>query len=146
MVQNPKRLGDDELDRIYDRRIRPGLLDGIPSSDAPTAVVVAGQPGSGTRYALARIQAQIAPSAGPCVVLTANELREYHPAWRHVPGTGIDTAADIEKWTSRLIGDATSQRINLLLESDLHDPDRDLALTRQFKASGYQVTTVAVAT
>ncbi|CAG0994435.1 Toxin PezT [Geobacteraceae bacterium] len=147
MVQDPERLGDDELVRIYDRRIRSSLLDGVPSSDTPTAIVVAGQPGSGTRCAIARVQAQIAASAGPCVVLTANELREYHPVWRHKPNsTRPDTAADIEKWTSRLIGDATSQRVNLLLESDLRDPNRALALTRQFKASGYQVTTVAVAT
>lgn len=148
MVQNPKRLGDDELDRIYDRRLRSDFLDGIPPSGTPTAIVVAGQPGAGTRCAMARIQAQVTASAGPCVVLAGDEVREYHPAWRHVPDSTstAETAADLEKWTSRLIADATSQRVNLLLEFDLHDPNRALALTKQLKESGYQVTTVAIAT
>src|SRR3989442_2786803 len=60
MPHDRERLPDADFERIYDRRIRPDVLDGIEKSKTPTAVLVGGQPGAGKSYALARIRANLA--------------------------------------------------------------------------------------
>lgn len=151
MAQPPSLPGGD-LDRIYSHRIRPDFLDGIAPSSTPTAVIVRGQPGAGTAYALERVRTHMASSAGAAAVIAARALREYHSLWRarapSTPLTSDRTSSDVRDWTDRLIGDAISRQVNVLMEASLShgEPERMAALATRFKDVGYQVATVTLAT
>jgi hypothetical protein len=150
MAHDRERLPDADFERIYDRRIRPDVLDGIEKSKTPTAVLVGGQPGAGKSYALARIRANLATTVGASAVISGDELREYHPYWRaHAltdPLAANATRPDVSQWCTRLVIDAMARKLNLVLEASLREPEATATLARRLKREGYQVATVALAT
>jgi hypothetical protein len=136
---------------IYARRIRPDLLGGIGTSKSPTAVIVRGQPGSGVSYALERVRMNLM-AAGAAALISSRAVRAYEPTDSLVtqPTTRATEAAsfDVDRWTTRLLSDAASQRIDVVLESGLSTDgkERFTTLAAMFKEAGYQVATVNLAT
>src|SRR5205814_8881563 len=114
------------FERIYDRRIRPDVLDGIEKSKTPTAVLVGGQPGAGKSYALARIRANLATTVGASAVISGDELREYHPYWRlHAltdPLAANATRPKLRQWCTRRVLDAMARELHLVLEASPRGP------------------------
>jgi Zeta toxin len=149
MAQERDRLTPAELERIYARRIKPDFLGDLAPSSSPTALLIGGQPGSGKSYALAQARAQLAAAAGAAVILSGDELREYHPFWRanalNDPQAAARTQDDAGKWYARLTNDAIAQRVNIAFETSMRRPDAVLALADRLRSQGYIVFATIVA-
>src|SRR5512145_629362 len=121
MALQRDRLSEAEVDRIYSRRIRPDLLDDVPRSSSPVAVLVGGQPGAGKSFALAQVRANLASTVGAAVTISGDEVREYHPYWRSHARLDAQAAertqADAGAWYARLTNDGIAQGANLLFET-----------------------------
>lgn len=148
--QRNRGVSEAEAERIYSRRIRPDLFDGVARSTTPTAVLVGGQPGSGKSYAILKIQAHLASTAGPSVVVSGEELRHYHPRWHRHDESDVhaatETRADVGRWYARLAKDAVEARVNVIFESSMRDTQAVLDLARLLKDAEYNVAAVALAT
>lgn len=150
MAQHPERLAAGELDAIYLRRIRPDLLGRAPASASPIALVIGGQPGAGKSFALAHARSQLQDSAGSAVVISVDELREYHPYWRAYarsdPLAAERTQHDAGLWYARLTNDAIAQRVDVAFETSMRRPEPVLALAGRLRADGYLTVATIVAT
>lgn len=149
MAQERDRLAEAEADRIYFRRIRPDLLDDIPASSNPTAVVVGGQPGAGRPFTLARVRAHLNGLVGPAVTISGDELREYHPYWlgqgRIDPQAAQRTQSDTGMWYARLTNDGIAKGANLIFDTSMRQPESVAKLAQQLRSAGYQVAAVVLA-
>lgn len=143
-------LSDREADRIYLREIRPDRLEGIAASPARTAVLIGAQPGAGKAYALHRVQAHLQALVGPSVAISADLLREHHPAWRAASPSDLQalesTRPDVARWYARLTADAIAAGVNLVLVSSMRDARAIQAAAAQLRAAAYQVSAVVLAT
>lgn len=149
MALERDRLTEGEVDRIYSRSIRPDLLDDVPRSNYPTAVIVGGQPGAGKSYVLAQVRAHLASTVGIAATIAGDEVREYHPYWRsHAridPQAAQRTQADAGAWFARLTTDGIEKKANLIFETSMRQPDAVLKLAERLRGSGYEVGAVVLA-
>jgi hypothetical protein len=148
----PSNSHSRDWEGIYARRIRPDLLGGIEPSKVPTAVIVRGQPGSGAPYALERVRMNLRAAAGAAAVISSRAISAYETKDSFViksttPGTEA-ASSDVDRWVTRLLSDAASHRIDVVLESGLSTggEERFTTLAATFKEAGYQVATVNLAT
>jgi len=149
MTTRHPALSEAELDRTYSHRIRPDLVDGVSPSRSPTAVLVAGQPGSGRPVAVAKVRAHLVGSVGPAVLVSSDELRHYHPHWRKQVAADVHAAAgtraDVGRWFAQASADAVTARTNIVLETGTGDPQAALSLARMLKGAQYDVSAVVLA-
>lgn len=149
MTVERQALSEDDLVRLYSRRIRPDVLDGAARSTAPTAVLVGGQAGSGTALAVAQVRAHMAATTGPTVLLSAEQLRQYHPHWRteapHHPHAAAEIRSDVGRWLTMLSADAIASGAHIVYETSMRDPQSTLALAGVLKNAGYAVAAVILA-
>lgn len=143
---------DTDWESIYARRISPDLLGGIEPSQSPTAVIVRGQPGSGASYALERVRMNLMATAGTAALISSSAVRAYQPTETLVvkptaPGSKA-ASSDVDRWMTRLISDAVSARMNVVLESGLSTDGKERfpTLAAMFNEAGYQVAVVNLAT
>jgi hypothetical protein len=149
MSADPTPLPPEELDRIYRTLIRP-LLFGPAVSDserAPTLVLLGGQAGAGKSRASARL---VSEHDGPIGVLSGDDLRIFHPDYRHLVTSDPEHAgpalAEVTRtWVREAIQDALDNRHSLLLEGSFGDPDSTLATADRFRRAGFHVRIVAIA-
>jgi len=148
MAQDRTVLSAADVERIYDRLIRPDILGDLPRSPRPTAVIVAGKPGAGKTYTAARIQAHLATSVGVSVVISGDELREYHPGWNAgADATSVDATREaVSRWYARLSEDVSAQGVNAVFRSTLRQPRAALVLTSLLRRHGYDLSAVVLAT
>lgn len=150
MATAPHPLSEAELERIYAKRIRPDVLDGIEPSQAPTAVLVAGQPGSGRSDALRQVSAHLARTGGPSAVVSGEALRQHHPAWRlhghDAAGVSDDVRSAVGQWVARVSADAITRRVNVLFETSLRQAEAAVALATLLRQATYHVAAVVLAT
>ena len=149
MTPDRQRPTDIGADRIYIRQIRPDLLDDIEPSSHPTAVLVGGQPGSARAYVTAQIRAHLATTVGTSAIISADDLRQYHPQWRARGRFDIATAAttqeEIGRWYTRLITDGIAKGVNLLVVTSMRTPAAVSVLATRLKEARYEVAVVALA-
>lgn len=149
MAQAQGRLSEVEVDSIYARRIRPDLLDDVPSSANPTAVLVGGQPGAGKSFALAQVRAHLASTTGPAVTISGDEVREYHPHWRSSaridPLAAQRTQSDASTWYTRLTNDSIEKGANALFETSMRETEAVVKLAERLRSAGYHVAAVVLA-
>ncbi|MDM0049767.1 zeta toxin family protein [Variovorax sp. J22R115] len=147
-MTRPERLGAQERDRIYVRRIRPDLFAGSSAATTPVALIVAGQPGAGVPTAASRLRRELLKTAGPAVHLCADRLRAYHPADRTVEGPNASwLELDVADWFDRAMQDARQHRVHLLIENELDDGKASLPnLAVALRKAAYVVQTVFVST
>ncbi len=142
------RLSRAQVNEIYDRQIKPNTLDRAQASSKPIAVIVGGPPGSGVEINAHIIRAKL--GADRTILVSPEALREYHPAWQG-RALGDDKAAertqtDVERWTEKLSSDAIRKGINLVVHSDMAEPERVAALAKKLAKKGYRVgASIAVA-
>lgn len=149
MAQDNIRPPSPEPDPIYVRCIRPDLIDDIPASTRPTAVLVGGQPGAGKSYAAAQIRTHLRSTVGPAAHIAGDEIRYYHLAGRSQDkNAGPQPAqvdADVTAWHTRLIEDGIAKRANLVIETSMRQPEAVTRLAYKLRAAGYQVAAVVLA-
>jgi UDP-N-acetylglucosamine kinase len=141
-------LSEADNERIFRERIVPDRIAGTAQDD-PVVVFVAGQPGDGKASITAQVKAVLAERGRP-VVLSAPALEAYHPRL-YEPITDDPTTADryVEadglRWLARAEDLAIRQRYDVIVETELVDPEAFGASARAFKAAGYHVEVVIVA-
>jgi UDP-N-acetylglucosamine kinase len=141
-------LSDADSDRIFRERIVPDRLTGTPQDD-PVVVFVAGQPGDGKASITALAKTVLARRARP-VVLSSFALEAYHPRL-HEPITDEPSTADryVEadglRWLARAEELVAEQRYDVVVETEVTDPEAFVASARAFKAAGYQVEVAILA-
>jgi hypothetical protein len=141
-------LSDADSERIFRERIVPDQLTGT-AQEHPVAVFVAGQPGDGKASITALVTATLAGRGRP-VTLGATAFEAYHPRL-HEPITDdlptFDRYVETDglRWLARAEELARQQRYDVVIETELVDPEAFAASARAFKASGYQVEIAIIA-
>ncbi|MFI5690347.1 zeta toxin family protein [Kribbella sp. NPDC051586] len=141
-------LSDADNERIFRDRIVPDVLTGT-AQDRPVAVFVAAQPGAGKASVTALVKAVLARRGRP-VVLSPLTLEGYHPRL-HEPITDelptLDRSVETDglRWLARAEELVIQERYDVIVETELVDPEAFAASARGFKAAGYHVEVAIVA-
>ncbi|HZX06429.1 zeta toxin family protein [Kribbella sp.] len=141
-------LSEADSERIFRDRIVPDQLGGT-SQERPVAVFVAGQAGDGKASVTAQVKAALA-SRGRPVVLSPTVLEAYHPRL-HEPITDDPATsdryvqADGLRWFGRAVDLAIDERYDVIVETELVDPEEFATSARRFKAAGYAVEVAILA-
>lgn len=148
MASQRELLSEAEHDRIYASEIRRFFLDAVDRSLTPTAVFVGGQPGAGKSGAIRDINARLAATSGSAVVISGDELREFHPHWQAHARTDANAARDTQRdaglWYQRLYRDAMASHKNLVFETTMRNPRAVTELSNELRQGGYGVEAVIV--
>ncbi|WP_327637779.1 zeta toxin family protein [Kribbella sp. NBC_00482] len=151
----PAAIGDDQhlLDeaesaRIFRERIVPDQLSGVPQ-EQPIVVFVGGQPGDGKASITALVKAVLQRRGRPLVV-SALTYEPYHPDFYEPitdvpPAAGRHVAADGRRWLALAEELVIRERYDVIVETELADPDAFAESAERFKASGYQVEVALLA-
>jgi hypothetical protein len=148
MSRQAERLGAEERDGVYEMLL-PGLLRGALPSDAPVAMIVAGQPGAGASLVAFRLHQELVRTVGTASHLSPERLLAWHPLWRALEESqGAPRATsfwpDINHWLDRAIRHARQHRLNMVVEDKLQDPRSISKVATSLREDGYAVQAVLV--
>ncbi|GAA3142042.1 hypothetical protein JOF29_000893 [Kribbella aluminosa] len=141
-------LDEAESRRIFRDRIVPDQLAGVPQ-EQPVVVFVGGQPGDGKASITALAKAVLQRRGRP-LVLSALTYEPYHPDFYEQiadtpPAAGRYVAADGLRWLAQAEELAIQERYDVIVETELADPDAFAASAARFRAAGYQVEVALLA-
>lgn len=144
----PEVASEAWLRRIFDTEVRDDIFGGhTPSGEAPTLVLLGGQPAAGKT----RAQESILAERPELVSITGDDLRRYHPDYERLVTDGPlgmpSATAPVSSGLIRLALDhALARRLPVLLEGTFRDPAMVAGTATRFADAGYRVEVVAVAT
>jgi len=151
MVLDPEqyRLTESEHQAIFEAKIKPTLFAGTISSDRPVAIVFGGQPGAGKSAAVAAAENEL-ESRGGSVLIEGDALRDYHPGYARLMLEDDSTAAfytdrDSGRWVEKAIAHAKEQRVNLVIEGTMRNPDVVASTMKSLREAGYEIDARALA-
>lgn len=144
----PHKLSREEHDAVRDYNRKRALIN-TKESDAPTAVLLAGQPGAGKSVLTGRARQRFHEDGG-AVIVDVDALRERHPDYSRFQAESGRTAAsrvqsDAGRWGDELIQDASDARRNIIVDGTLKSPDKAEQLCEDLKSKGYRVEVHAIA-
>jgi predicted ABC-type ATPase len=124
-------LTEQQIEAIYNKKIKPNLFDPIPVSHDKTSTFLGGQPGCGKSYLSEISCRELKESA---IRIDIDVLRQYHPEFR---SASKDQLYEIDKAFSYKIGellirDAIKEGKNILFDGTLGGKNIDF-LANQFK-------------
>lgn len=142
------QLDEAESARIFRERIVPDQLSGVPQ-EQPIVVFVGGQPGDGKASVTALVKAVLQRRGRP-LVLSALTYEPYHPDFYEPitevpPAAGRYVAADGRRWLALAEELVIRERYDVIVETELADPDAFAESAERFKAAGYQVEVALLA-
>ncbi|KWI31956.1 zeta toxin family protein [Burkholderia stagnalis] len=137
-----RELNDADLDAIY-RRVEQRAIETTQRQEQPVAILLGGQPGSG-KAGLAGVAQRELRDRGGAVVIDADQMRGFNPAYRALAKADPERAADqtqalAGKWASRLTKRAEDERRNLVVDGTMRNPDNIAALAERLQRAGYTV-------
>ncbi|WP_260434743.1 zeta toxin family protein [Burkholderia stagnalis] len=137
-----RELNDADLDAIY-RRVEQRAIEATLRQEQPVAILLGGQPGSG-KAGLAGVAQRELRDRGGAVVIDADQMREFNPAYRALARADPERAADqtqalAGRWASRLTKRAEDERRNLIVDGTMRNPDNIAALAQRLQRAGYTV-------
>jgi hypothetical protein len=141
-------LDAGESTRIFRDLIVPDQLAGS-RQEQPVAVLVAGQPGDGKATITALVAALLRQRGRP-IVLTPAAYEPYHPHFYQPitdepPTPSPDVEADGRRWYAMAEAHVIEQRYDVIVESELLDPDAFADSAARFKAAGFQLEVAILA-
>jgi len=147
--QKQYRLSEDDHQAIFENEIKPDLFAGVKSSEHPVAIVFGGQPGAGKSAVVGKAADELR-SRGGVVQIEGDALRDYHPAYARLMLKDDSTAAfytdrDSGRWVEKAIGHAKEQRVNLVIEGTMRNPDVVAATMNSLREAGYEIAARALA-
>lgn len=136
-------LGDAARDEIFRRDILPSLFPDTRESEAPTFLLVAGQPGAGR----SRVAATLTRQHGDLAVINGEELRAFHPEFRAGRG-GSDAGAAVSQavagWVSASIRHAREHRRSVAVEGTFTNETAAAGTAQRFADAGFATRLVVV--
>ncbi|WP_103663354.1 zeta toxin family protein [Microbacterium sp. CJ77] len=133
----------DELERVFDRDIRPLVFADVEDVE-PEFVILSGQQGSGRAQAISRIQSA---AQHRLAVVRGDELRAFHPRYTELVGTAdaeVELAAAAAQWVGACIAYARDHRRSVLLEGSFENPDAVTGTLRLFAEQGFRTRVIMV--
>lgn len=131
-------MSDDELDRIWRRRILPGIeAMAVPCAE-PMTVFLGGQPAAGKTRAQRRVVDLYGDGMLPIV---GDDFRQYHPDYvrlvREDPvGMPDATARAAGYWTGMAVAYADAHGVSCIIEGTWRNRDTVLSEARRSRDSG----------
>jgi len=151
MALNPEQyqLSEDEHQAIFEKEIKPDLFADTKSSDRPVAVILGGQPGAGKSASVDNAMIEL-QSKGGAVKIEGDALRDYHPAYSDLMLEDDKIAAfytdrDAGRWVEKAIAYAKVQRVNLVIEGTMRNPDVVASTMKSLREAGYEIDARALA-
>lgn len=137
-------LSDNERANILHDDILPLLFPAVSASDDPTVTLVTGQPGSGRRQAAARIRAE---QDGEVAILSAEQLRAFHPSVAELDASGsVEAAGELgaasAEWLRAGMAYAREHHRSLVVEGSFATPAAAVGTAQRFAAEGFRTRVV----
>ncbi|MEU7860170.1 zeta toxin family protein [Nonomuraea sp. NPDC049141] len=142
-VPDEYRLTRAEHTRLFTERIVPEMLDAATPSPEPTALLVAGEPGSGKTTLVRRAtRARVAPNAWE--VIDPEAFLAHHPySWDLVlhddPVAGDRVMTDALGWCALAVERAIARRVDVALEVGANHAEDVSGYAALFRDAGYRV-------
>jgi hypothetical protein len=144
--------------RIFTFEIMSGLalLRFSSAGRPPTAAITGGQPGAGKTRLMTRLRYRVAEELGSApnnheaLLISGDDLREYHPKYRRLLREDPHNAAfytdrDAGRWTEMLIDEASNRQLDLVIESTMRVPDTFRTTSSLLRSKDYAVEAHIVA-
>lgn len=139
-----------DSDRLYCTQIRPDFLDPVEASRRPTAVIVAGPPGTAKHTAATVVERHLSPQIGRFAVISGDYLRQYRllggQTAEHARVPAFQVRTEVADWYRRLVAEAIDNRANILLVTSMRQPSQAAETVQRLHAAGYETSTVVLAT
>lgn len=144
------RLSEEQLTSIYNDRISPRFLGGLPSVPNPRFVIICAQPGAGKSAVSMRIRREFAQAFETAAHVDADLMREYHARLAEIKREdpvrmGDHTHEDASVWKGFLLTDARNASNNIVTEITLKSADNTKKEIEKFQQSGYGIELHAMA-
>lgn len=152
MQPDPERylLSLENRRQIFERRIKPSLLHGIPAVfPHPSAIVFGGQPGSGKSMAMLRAVQDLG-GASAVASISGDDFRGHHPMFAPLLASNDTLAAfytdrDSGAWVEMAIEAAMQHRVPLVIEGTMRSADKVAATLAALRKAGYRTEARALA-
>lgn len=140
-------ISEDERNRILRREILPLYFPADSSSDAPTLVLVSGQPGAGRTRPAPNLFEEY---GGELTVWNGDDLRAFHPHYLRLNSDQSPDAAQVlaratAAWVRDGIRFARENRRSLVLGGTFQESAVAVATATGFAAAGFATRVVVVA-
>ncbi|CAD6016141.1 zeta toxin family protein [Agreia sp. COWG] len=144
---NDYDLTPEQLQVIFDERIRRRLFRRARTEHTPSAVLLGAQSGSGKTKAL---QSIVAATPGDPVAIVGDDLRAFHPAYARLledaPTEMPDATAQASgAWVRMSIDYARDHKVSVVIEGTFRNPDVTILEAARFHEAGYRTHVVALA-
>lgn len=117
-------------------------LDGKKPSENKVLAIIGGQPASGKSLLLEKLSGEL--GSEHTVVINGDELRRYHPNYRHWAKSDDKTVADktqpfANHMCNHLKREALLRGLNVVIEGTMRDAKISVSTAKEFAAMGYRV-------
>lgn len=146
----PVELAEEEHEAILTAEILPAWTRDAVPQDRPVVVVVAGPAGSGKSH-LCDLLLAVLNRRGGAVLIGRDLYKRAHPHYADLMRSddrtaGVRTRPDVLRWQAEVEEYARSRRFDVVLEEPVADVEEACAKARSYRADGYRVELVALAT
>lgn len=144
------RLSEEQLTSIYNDRIYPKFLDGLPSVLNPRFVIICAQPGAGKSAVSQRIRIELAKAFQKAAHVDPDMLRGEHARLNEIMRDdpvkmGEHTHEDASVWKGFLLNDAREAHNNVVTEVTLQSVNNTKREIEKYQGEGYAIELHAMA-
>ncbi|MFJ2419950.1 zeta toxin family protein [Streptomyces brevispora] len=146
----PVELSEEPHRAILTAEILPAWTRGAVPQDRPVVVIVAGPAGSGKSH-LCDFLLAVLNRRGRAVLIGRDLYKRAHPLYADLMRSndrtaGVRTRPDVLRWQAEVEAYTRSRRFDVVLEEPVADVEEACAKARSYRADGYRVELVALAT
>lgn len=146
----PVVLSEKQHEEILASQILPTWTKGALTQEQPVVVLVAGPPGSG-KSTLCELLLTVLDRRGGAVLIGRDLYKSAHPQYAALLESdertaGVKVRPDVLQWQAEVEEYVRRKRFDAVLETPLADPEEARALAVAFRAAGFRVEVVVVAT
>lgn len=146
----PVVLADGRHEEILVTEILPTWTSGAVPQDEPVVIVVAGPAGSG-KSRLCDLLLAVFAGRGGAVLIGRDLYKTAHPRYDDLMRdddlmAGVRVRPDVLRWQAEVEAYVRRNRFDAVLEEPVADLTQAVAATRVWRAAGYRIEVVALAT